>query len=441
MGYQLDQVASVTITLESAGLSQAGFGVPLIVGPNGTVSGIATISSASEMTTSYGYSTTDPEYQKAVAIFAQSPSVSTVRIGKLANGVVGENKYLTPTGSWTSGSFSLEVQGETVTEAFDSDEATSYGNLATAIAALDDVASASWDSGNSRLDVVSVAGKCLSVEVVSFPDSVTALAQEIQTGSSTLESDLNDLTATDKEFYALLIASSSAPDINDAVSYVNANEKLLFAKTSDKLALVASETSSLAYSLNNAAQERVALMYQDFSYEATEEPDAALAGVGLPYQPGEITWKFKSLVGISAEALNAGQDAELISKKVNFVVTSNSRNFTKEGTVSSGEFIDVIRGIDWTKARVQESILALKLSKKKVPYTTQGLALISGAIREVLRQGVVNTLFNDDFEISVPDIADVSATDKSNRILNNVTFNANLQGAIHKSNISGTVVA
>lgn len=436
MSYQLDQVANVTITLESGGLTQAGFGTPLVVGPNGTITEIKTISAASEMTASYGYNTTDPEYLKAVAIFAQSPRVSTARIGKLPNGVEGDVKRLTPTGAWASGSFSLEIQGEVVTETFDTDEATSYGNLATAIAALDDVASATWSG--TYLEVTATAGLALSVEVVSFPSSVTALAQAIQAGSSTVESDLNTLTANDKDFYAVLVASESAADVKALVSYANANKKLPFYKNYDALALVSNETSSLVHDLNSASESRAIGMYQSYANK-DEQPDAALAGKILPFQPGEISWKGKTLVGISAESFTAGQDAELISKKINLVVTSNSVNFTKEGTVAEGEFADIIRGIDWTEARIQENILSLVTSVNKIPYTTAGMRQVAARISEVLRQGVLNGLYVDGYEVTVPAIEDVSAIDKSNRVLNNVRFTATLAGAIHKVNVTGTV--
>jgi len=437
MSYELDQVVSVAVTLGTTGISQAGFGIPLIAGPNGTATSIQTISSASEMTTSYGYVITDPEYLKAVSLFAQQPSVSTVRIVTLPNGVSGTEKHFEPTGVWSASSFSLEVQGETVTEDFSTDEDTSYGNLAASIEALDDVFSASWNSIAGKLEVLSIDGSALSVKVLSFPTGVTALSQEVQVGSSTIESDLNTLTASDKEFYALLIASDADPDIKSALSYVNANSMLGFFKTNDVLAETPSETESLAYDLNQSNEDRAVLIYQQYS-QRLEQADAGLAGIGLPQIVGSITWKFKQPVGVSPVIVSDGSNAELISKKVNLVVRTNSANFTKEGTCASGEFIDIIRGIDWLEARIQENILSLKLNNRKIPYTADGLALISNSIRQVLRLGVNNGLLAT-FQITLPEIADISSVDRINRVLKGVTFVATLQGAVHKTEITGTV--
>jgi hypothetical protein len=42
-------------------------------------------------------------------------------------------------------------------------------------------------------------------------------------------------------------------------------------------------------------------------------------------------------------------------------------------------------------------------------------------------------------EVSAPDVADVSTTDRANRILPDVTFSCRLAGAFHFVEIAGTV--
>ena len=438
MSYELDQVVNVNISLQAAGISQAGFGVPLICGPNGTTEGqIITIASASELTQDHGYLVTDAEYLKAVAFFAQNPSVATVRVCKIS-GVSATEKHVSIIGAWTTGDLALEVQGQEASASFSSDEDTSMGLLATAIAGLDGVSACTYDSIGGKLEITSDAGLGLSVKASSLPSGVTGINQEVQTGSSSVEADLNALTAQDKDFYAVLVASDADADIKSLLSYANANGKLMFAKTNDVLAEEAGEEHSLAYDLNNASESRAVLVYQNYS-QRNQQADAAFAGIGLPTVPGSITWKFKTPVGISQVQVSVGANAELMSKGVNIVTRSNNVNFTKEGTTSSGQFIDITRGIDWLEARLQENILSLQLNNGKIPYTNAGLSLVGGAIREILRLGSNNGLLNDDFSISVPDVSSVLANDKANRILKNVTFVASLQGAIHKIEINGTV--
>jgi hypothetical protein len=81
------------------------------------------------------------------------------------------------------------------------------------------------------------------------------------------------------------------------------------------------------------------------------------------------------------------------------------------------------------------------VNAKKIPYTAKGIAVIEGAVRQVLKQASLPPIegINPDFEVIVPDIADVPDADKSTRTLNNVQFNATLTGAIHKVNLQGTI--
>ena len=438
MSYELDQVVSVAISLQATGISQAGFGVPLICGPNGTTENeIFTIASASELINDHGYLTTDPEYRKAVALFAQNPSVSTVRLCKIS-AVSETEKRVSLVGAWSAGSLALEVQGQIVSAAFDTDEDTSMGALATAIAAVTGVSSATYSIPNGELEISSDAGLALSIKAASLPSGVTGIEQTVLAGSSVVESELNVLTAADKEFYAVLVASDADADIRSLLSFANANKKLMFAKTNDALAEKSGEESSLAYTLNNSSESRAVLIYQNYS-QRDEQADAAFAGIGLPLIPGSFTWKFKTPVGISQCKVSVSANVELMNKGVNIVTRSNNVNFTKEGTTSSGQFIDITRGIDWLEVRLQENMLSLQLNQNKIPYTTAGLNLVAGAIREILRLGSNNGLLNDDFTILVPDINEVLANDKANRVLKNVKFVASLQGAIHRVEIQGTV--
>ena len=112
-----------------------------------------------------------------------------------------------------------------------------------------------------------------------------------------------------------------------------------------------------------------------------------------------------------------------------------------EGVVASGEYADVIIATDWLTARVTENVFQRLANLPKIPYSDVGFAVVESAIREVLaaavRQGII--LDDESLTVTVPRRVDISANDRANRILPNVTFTATLAGAVHKTMIRGTV--
>lgn len=113
---------------------------------------------------------------------------------------------------------------------------------------------------------------------------------------------------------------------------------------------------------------------------------------------------------------------------------------TRNMKMADGEWMDVRRGIDWTHARIQENIFALKTSLEKIPFTDAGIGLVVAAIEEVLRLGAQRGLYvEDSIVITAPQASQVNAADKNNRLLPDVKFQATLQGAIHFTRIEGAV--
>lgn len=94
------------------------------------------------------------------------------------------------------------------------------------------------------------------------------------------------------------------------------------------------------------------------------------------------------------------------------------------------EFIDVILGALWIKIRMQENVWNLFKINSRILYTNAGIAMIESKISETLRQAVVYGILTDDdpIQISVPDANKLSSTQRSTRILTDVTFRARLAG-------------
>lgn len=215
----------------------------------------------------------------------------------------------------------------------------------------------------------------------------------------------------------------------------------------------ASDTSTIAYELQNAGYLRSALIYS--GQADTKFPESSMAGTFFPSVPGSYTVMFKKMIGINPDVLTDTQGANALAKNCNTYETIGGVPIIREGRVSggaerSGEYIDIIVGIDWTHARVTENVFAYLASQKKVPFTDDGITGVQSKIEEVLKTGIDNGLYSpfafdeDDIQtggyvVNVPKASDVSSADKAARSLTGVTFTAWLAGAIHAVTINGVV--
>jgi hypothetical protein len=250
--------------------------------------------------------------------------------------------------------------------------------------------------------------------------------------------DITAIRVLNDDWYAAILTNQGAPVITAAAAHIETLNKVMFVSTPDSKAFDAASTTDIAYTLAAANYDRTTLTYH---YKANSQfPAAALAGSGLPYDPGSITWAFWTLSGVTAMALNSTRVAALRGKSCNFYA-ARGVTFTQDGKMSSGEWIDVIRTIDWTEARMQEGIVRALSNSKKIPFTDNGAAQIQNEVEAVLREGVGNDAFAEDPapEVIVPKVSTVSPANKALRLLPDVEFTATLSGAIHKTVIAGTI--
>jgi hypothetical protein len=126
-------------------------------------------------------------------------------------------------------------------------------------------------------------------------------------------------------------------------------------------------------------------------------------------------------------------------KNVNTLTALAGVSVTRYGRVSSGEWIDNIRYTDFLAARIQERVYGVLISNPKVPYTDSGIALVKNEILAQLDHGIgVGALSEDPPPTcTVPRASAVSAANKANRLLDDVTFRATLAGAVNYVAIDG----
>lgn len=267
------------------------------------------------------------------------------------------------------------------------------------------------------------------------PPQVAVVGYEVDTDPETITAALNDLIETRNDWYFLLCEEQSGEAIAELSAWAQANKKLYLACPDDTVANVVTLAGELA-------ADRTALIYHD---EPTSYPDAAWVGRCAPELPGGITWKFKTLQGITPADVTTTEIGDLHDAKVNTYVQKYGINQTSEGKTTDGEYIDVIRGQDWVEARLAEGISRLLITSPKVPYDVRGISLVLAEVEAVMQQAVANGIIAVDedgnglFVVTAPDIADISANDKANRHLPDVKFEFTLAGAIHSTTVRGVI--
>jgi len=100
-----------------------------------------------------------------------------------------------------------------------------------------------------------------------------------------------------------------------------------------------------------------------------------------------------------------------------------------------------VRGVDWLTSRIQEFVYSVLVNSNKVPYTDAGITAIEAEVKRALQLGISNNFIANDPAptVTVPKAANVPPSDKTQRILRNIRFQATLSGAVHAVNITGIV--
>ena len=240
------------------------------------------------------------------------------------------------------------------------------------------------------------------------------------------------------DWYGLLYESHAKADILAAAAAIEPLTKIYLVSSSDA-DILTTAIDDVASELQDSAYDRTAIMYS--AVADTQYAEAGWMGRQFPQDPGSTTWKNKTLSGITVDTLPPTEKTNASGKNCNTYTEVGGVNITEEGVMASGEFIDVMRGVDWITARIREDVYYVLINEEKVPYTDDGVASILNPIDAVLRQATNNQILAEDpaYVVTAPLVADVSVTDRANRYLPDVTFEGTLAGAIHKVQIRGVV--
>lgn len=428
----LDSIVSVQITKGTKTVTQAGFGVALILGVHTRFAeAVREYTSVAGMI-SDGFLTSDAEYKAAVALMAQEKKPVKFLVGKRIAAVVQDIKWV-PTVQ-NSVAYTVTINGTAHT--YNSDVSATATEIVDGLVALINAgAQAALVTASNVADELRIisdeAGTAFSYS------STVNLVPTVTTANHGVVEDIVDVQDERDDWYCLLLTSRVQGDIMNAAAYIETLQKMYIPCTEDA-GVLAATTTDVAALLEAKNYDNTGYI---FSKDQESYPEAAFAGRLLPTLPGSETWKFKTLIGITADALTPTEEANAKSKNANVYTEIAGIDMTSEGIMVSGEFIDVTRFIHFITARIKEGIFSTLVNVDKIPYTDAGVASIESAIRTVLLLGVrVGGIAADpEFEITSPKVSEVSSVDRAARLLPDVKFNFQLAGAIHKVTVEGTV--
>lgn len=435
----LDSIVVVTITKATASVSRAGFGTPLIMsGEAKTLAAFASVvaktyESVADMTTDL-FASGGVAVDMATALFSQNPKPQQIIVARRDHKqtqivdltpVVANSTVYTVTINGTAFSFTSDT-GATAQEIVE--------GLTAAINAGSEPVTAS--ENNVKLTLTAdVAGIPFTVAVARTLMTRVDVSTDpgITTDLATVRTD----PSGNDDWYCLLLDGQGEAEIEAAAAYIETLPRIFIAGCGDT-AIITSSTTDVASDLATSAYARTALIFHPNPHE---RPDCGWAGRCLPLDPGSETWKFKTLAGVAVYTLSPTERGYVVGKNANVYERIAGNNMTSEGTMASGEFIDTERFIDFITARIKEDVFLVLKNADKVPFTDNGIAMIETAIRGVLALGVNNGGFSADPAptVTVPLASEVSSGNKADRLLPDVEFSGTLAGAIHSTQIHGTV--
>lgn len=282
----------------------------------------------------------------------------------------------------------------------------------------------------------SAPGNWFSLELVDVTALSTALSHS---GDPT--ADLDAIELEEPGWYFLLTNYNSPSYVLAAATWIEAHTKIYLVDVPETGAIntaVVDGTDTLTQ-LHTAAFSRTAGAYH---HRPATFFSAAWAGRVGPVDPGGDTWALKQLVGVGMPSkLSTTNRVNLRARKANFITTGFGKNLTFDGTTADGDFIDVTRGLDWLNDNLTISVGGVLTEVDKVPYSNPGVTVVVNQVKASLDRAVQRGILRADPKptVTAPKVEDIDPAVRGARLLPDIKFTGQTEGAIHKVAIAGLV--
>lgn len=489
----IERFIDVQVTKETPRVAVAGFGVALVI-TNSLLLTVTTrvksFTTPAAVATFFG--STSEEYKAANAFFFQDPFLvnqpSEILFGRFVDASIAAviecgDSPLSTIATWAAiadGEFSVDIDGGAVELTgidFSSGPVTSLDDVATVI---DTALGANGDcyylggrfninsgttGATSLIDVLEpiAAPSGTYIGGTGFLDGAAEKSVTVPGGSilsqgqiiETFATGLAAIEAVNNTWYAMgaLLVFRDLDITEDMADAIESRRKMFLIATNDANTVVSGITSSFVYYIKNENYSRSGHAYHD---NFTLYPDMAYLGKQLPKDIGSTNWAYQELPGIAEGALvnidpvilTEDQINNGLSYNTNLYTTTLGADFMYNGTMGGGrnadkegEYIDIIRDIDFIQARLEEGLLEMILAADIIPMSNAGISLVENQLISLLdlygvKQGIA---VEGTIVTSFPKRSEISTTDRDDRLLPDGEFSFELQGAINKVVVRGKV--
>lgn len=475
----VNRIVDVTIQMSPLAAATRNFGAMLIVGASDVIDTqerIRAYSSVTDIANDFG--TSAPEYQAAVAFFAQSPQPTTVQVGRWARSATSglyKGKILSTSDqemdnftTISAGAFDVTIDGSvvSVTAVNLSAQSNLNGVASQVTTALQSKGTCVWNGQQFVIKSAST-GQTSTVSTVTSTQLSQAMGLDsgtMVTGApaETLEEATVALLDINTWYGAFYTGDIEDQDVINTAALISASTPshicAFTLKETDELD--GTQTSSLGYELAQLGNNRVLPMYSSTNDNAAMSVLGRMSTVNFEGSNTTITLMFKQCPGVEPEYLKTSQANALQKNNVNvFAAYQNDTSILQYGTMSGGWYIDEVHGLDWLQNRVETDLWnLLYTSTTKIGQDESGMTAILSTINSSLEAGVRNGLiapgvWNGDefgtlkrgdtlttgFYVYIQPLEEQAQADREQRKAPPIQIAVKLKGAVHSIDATITV--
>lgn len=440
----LSDLVHSTVSTDGAALKQAGFGIQLLVDYHTKFAERARYYTELSGMTTDGFVAGDPLYKMAQEAFSQDPRPEKVLVGRLALPYTQIVKWIpTITTSGYVQTITIEIAGEILTATYTNGGSETVAliidNMLIAIAALDDFDSfLTLSDQTTYLRITSTAGKRV------YYSNWSGKYEDVTTNPG-IATDLDAIKLENEDWYGANHALSAKAIQQPMAAWIEANTLLYTFENADWQNADSGSSTDIFFLLEGLSYARSGGYPRKHS--DGDHLDVGAMAERFVHDPGVGpgaggTWFGKTVKGALADDWTPTEKANLRAKNANVYISTAGRSHTLDGKSASGEYLDVVRFLDWNNARIEEAIATSELDAERVPFTDQGISMIGKDVQSILDIGVQAGGWSSDPypTVTVPKAKDISKADKSARRLRGIKWTATLAGAIQLSDVDGTAL-
>lgn len=452
-------LVDIQINLIGAAASVDGFGVPMIIDTQNVLSagaGVPVVKTCYNIQdlAGFGFKTYHKAYKLAAALQSQSQRVKSFKVASINSlSSVELSAVEAADGIWYAMLLTSRTAGDITTAAAwcegtaarrhlffaETQESAAFTGAPSAITSLEGTSSirtaAFARKANAQQVSLTVTNAFVAANSVTVKLNGTAIAAPVVFAADS-DSTLSALATAIGLVGGGLICSAAVVSILGSAT----NDRTIVCTALDPLVdLVLSDYScTLGASQNTANFATVNV--------GAGACDAALAGKLIPQGLGQATAHGKTLAGPSTDDLSTTEYGNVTTHGGNVYVTIGGIDQVQKGQtsgfVAAGQhaFVDTVAMRDRLESDVQAAVMAvLSPQVGKLPFNNQGIAAVAGAAINVCNKYVALGML-EPFKVatswSIPDISQISASDKTARHLGSITANLTGTGAIQSVSLT-----